>query len=756
VSDRSKAIFVSYASDDEQAAQRLHAGLSAAGFETWFDRNELRGGDAWDARIRQQIRDCTLFVPIISANTEARSEGYFRLEWRLAVDRSLQMADDRAFLVPIAIDATAQEHARVPERFRERHWALLPRGETSPEFIAHLRRVLDATPAPSSAGSHAATPTPPWRRPARRRGLAAAALVLGALGIAALLIGLHRSAVAPRASGGDLTAITSAVRAPDRKSIAVLPFENLTGRPEDAYLADGLQEEILNALARIRDLKVISRTSVGEYRGGNRNVHEISDRLGVGSVLEGSVRRDATTLRLTLQLIDAHDDRHLLATNYDRELSHILGLQSEVAREVAEALAATLTTYERGELEHVGTNNGDAYRSYLRAVAVFLQPVPGDDMGAIRSAKLLEEAVRLDPEYADAWALLSQVHSRAYVETGSSIDSERAKSAFERALAIEPDLVDARMARGLYALYVVRDRTQALGDLEPVAQVRPNSPAAQGALALALRRLGRMTESLPYFERAWDLDPLSHAWDFGPISTFIGLRRYPEGIEQARLMIKRFPDNSAGYVTAARIAAFVMQSPEPLRALMRERGASFDGNLRTSLEAEVATAEGRYQDAIGLWQSRTDVDPSYRLAALGFLYRAAGDTAASETQFHSLERELQSKSGEGLPLDLSQKLALAQSMLGEHAAATRTIERARERYPESLDPLSGPQLSFTRSVVLARAGRTAEAYAEVERLLHVPFAAPSKFFVFDDPDPVYLLLKDDPHYDALIHHPPRL
>lgn len=250
----------------------------------------------------------------------------------------------------------------------------------------------------------------------------------------------------------------------------------------------GPQEEILNALARIRDLKVISRTSVAQFRGGDRNIHEISDRLGVGSVLEGSVRRDANMLRLTLQLIDARDDRHLLATNYDRELGHILGLQSEVAREVAEALAATLTKYERGELEHVGTNNGDAYRSYLQAVAVFMN-APGDDRGTIRSAELLEQAVRLDPEYADAWALLSRVHATAYVSTASRADAERAKTAFQRALAIAPDLIDARMARGLYTLYVVRDRNQALADLEPVARLRPNSPEAQHALALVMRRL---------------------------------------------------------------------------------------------------------------------------------------------------------------------------------------------------------------------------------------------------------------------------
>ena len=752
--DRSKAIFVSYASDDEQAAQRLSAGLSAAGFETWFDRNELRGGDAWDNRIRQQIRDCTLFVPIISANTEARSEGYFRLEWRLAVDRSLQMADDRAFLLPIVIDPTTQERARVPERFRERHWTYLPQGEASPEFIEHLRRVLAATPAPASGGLHGVTPTPPSRRRRAQPRLAAITLVAGALAAAAVLTALYRSALLPRASSSGVTATASA-GVPDRKSIAVLPFETLTGQAADAYLADGLQEEILNALARIRDLKVISRTSVAQFRGGDRNIHEISDRLGVGSVLEGSVRRDANTLRLTLQLIDARDDRHLLATNYDRELGHILGLQSEVAREVAEALAATLTKYERGELEHVGTNNGDAYRSYLQAVAVFMN-APGDDRGTIRSAELLEQAVRLDPEYADAWALLSRVHATAYVSTASRADAERAKTAFQRALAIAPDLIDARMARGLYTLYVVRDRNQALADLEPVARLRPNSPEAQHALALVLRRLGRMTEALPYFERAWDLDPLSHAWDLGPISTFMGLRRYPEAAGQTRLYIRRFPDDPAGYVGAARIASFTAQSPEPLRAVLRERGATFDASLRRSVEAEVATAEGRYRDAIELWQPPNDADPLYRLEVLGFLYRAAGDTAASETQFHILERELQSKAQQGLPPDLSQALALTQSMLGEHEAAIRTIESLHEQYPESLEPLFGPQCSFTRSVVLARAGRTGEAYAEVERLLHVPFAARNDL-IDDYPDPVYLLLlKDDPHYDALIHHPPRL
>src|SRR5262249_42493600 len=151
-------------------------------------------------------------------------------------------------------------------------------------------------------------------------------------------------------------------------SIAVLPFENLSGHSDDNYLADGLQEEILNALARVRALNVISRTSVMQFRNAAHNVAEIAQRLNVGSILEGSIRRDQNTLRLTIQLIDARDDRHVLATNYDRDLSRILDLQSTVARQVADALTATLTKYEHGELDRVGTNNGDAYDHYLRAL----------------------------------------------------------------------------------------------------------------------------------------------------------------------------------------------------------------------------------------------------------------------------------------------------------------------------------------------------------------------------------------------------
>ncbi len=210
------------------------------------------------------------------------------------------------------------------------------------------------------------------------------------------------------------------VGAMSRKTIAVLPFENLSGRPEDAYLADGLQEEILNALARLRDLKVISRTSVMEYRGKARNVREIGERLGAGTILEGSVRREGNTLRLTVQLIDARNDQHLFATSYDRELNKVLDLQSAVARQVADALSATLTRQERGDLERVATSNGDAYDRYLRASALYHQTAPNEGLGWVEPKRLLEEALKLDPDFADAYALLSQANSRRFLRQRST------------------------------------------------------------------------------------------------------------------------------------------------------------------------------------------------------------------------------------------------------------------------------------------------------------------------------------------------
>ena len=752
---QAKAVFLSYSSKDAQAARRICAALRAAGIVVWFDESELRGGDAWDASIRKQIKDCALFVPIISANTDARAEGYFRLEWRLAVERSHLMADDQVFLLPVVIDATPEASARVPDRFHERQWSRLEGGESPPAFIEHLRQVLSGLAAPPPAPL--LTQAAPVTVAPRQRARLVAVVALAAVAIASL--------VAVKTWHGHLIDKTPAARvaaadpqSPDLKSVAVLPFENLSGRAEDLYLADGLQEEILNALARVRDLKVISRTSVMEYRGKTHNVREIGQRLGVRSILEGSIRRDGNTLRLTVQLIDARDDHHLMAANYDRDLAHVLNLQSTVARQVAEALAATLSGYEKGELDRVGTNSGDAYNRYLRAVALYRRPAANDDAGLVEPKRLLEEALRFDPDYADALALLSQADTWMYFHSPRLADGIAARQAFERALAIDPQLPEAQLARGLYAMYVTADLDQALADLAAVVRWRPNSAGAHSALGLALRRRGRMAESLVHAVRAWDLDPLNHAYDGSPLITLLGLRRYPEAIDVTTLYSKRFPNSPDGYLARAHLEGYLQHSVEPLRAALREHGKLLDPLTHKVIEAGIATAEGRYLDAVRLWNEVPPwdpVDPAGRGEQIGFLYLAAGDVARAQQNFRAAEYAARAMLlGKLLVGDNLARLAMVQSMLGEQAAALASIELARTQIPEARDAINGPSLSFTRSIILVRAGRSAEGYAEVARLLRVPFGAPID--VADFPDPVRLLLKDDPHYDELINHPPRL
>ena len=668
------------------------------------------------------------------------------------------MADDQAFLMPVVIDDTSEATARVPDRFRERQWTRLAGGETPQAFIEQVQRSLAAAAArPPPAAllpPVSAKAAPAWRRTLRVTAILAAVSV--AIALAAGLIARNgHKAVAPAVKQA-AEAPPTAAATPDLKSIAVLPFANLTGRPEDAYLADGLQEEILNALARLPDLKVISRTSVGEFRGSRPNVREIGQRLSVGSVLEGSVRREGQKLRLTVQLIDTRNDRHILAADYDRDLGHILGLQSEVARKVAGALAATLGSYERGELERVATNNGDAYNFYLRAAALWRQLTPNDDVGVIEPRRQLEQALRLDPDYTDALALLSQACTWLFFNLKHEADGACAKANYERALELDPRLPEARLARGLYQMYVASDLDQALVDLDAVVRLRPNAAEAHSVLGFALRRRSRFEEALTHFSRAWDLDPLNHAYDGPAFITFMGLRRFPELIEQTVLYAQRFPADPAGYITRGWIESVMQKDLEPLRRALREHGGALTTVDRKYQEVEIARAEGRYLDAVQLLRPLPSQDSSIQQSRLGLLYWAGGKSSDADRLFRNVEREARSLlQREPHAQDARTRLALVQSMLGQHAAALATIDAERAEVSETRDPVNGPAVSFMRSIILVRAGRTAEGYAEVRRLLRVPFGAPIDIFA-DDMGEILLLVKDDPHYDELIHHPPRL
>jgi TolB-like protein/Tfp pilus assembly protein PilF len=628
---RGRDVFISYASHDKAVAESVCKALESAGVTCWIAPRNVTPGAFYAESIVHAIDSAKVIVLVLSQSGAASQH----------VLREVERASSKRHpVVSFRID-TATLPAALEYFLNSSQWL----DASATGITRALPRLVDAVKTvlrqPSAAERVDQVPAGATRAKPRLSRMLVMSVAIIAAALAYFIadrfwLAKHAPAAQPMTAARNVTSDKSA--AVSVKSLAVLPFENLSGLPGDGDLADGLHEEILNALARLRDLKVISRTSVMEFRGKTHNVREIGQKLGVGSILEGSIRRDRGVLRLTVQLVDARTDRHLFAANYDRDPTHVLNLQSAVARQVANALAATLNSYERGEFDRVATNSGDAYDRYLRALAKYNRPVPNDEYGLVEPIRLLEEALRFDPDYADALALLAQAHTFLYERLGHSEDRSKALQALDRALAIDPHLPEARLARGLYALYVSVDPDQALTDLEAVVQLRPNSALAHQALGFGLRRHGRSPEALPHFVRAWDLDPLNRAYVGEPFTTLMGLRRYPEAIEQTKLWSKRFPDDNDAYFWRAVLEGYMEHSVEPLRAFLRDHGNNLDLWFRKGTEADIALWEGRYLDAIHLVDKAPTDDAAWQTTLIGFWYREAGDEHNAELKFRRSEQ----------------------------------------------------------------------------------------------------------------------
>ncbi len=338
MTDPGTAVFLSYASQDAAIALQLCNALRQAGIEVWFDQSELRGGDAWDASIRRQIKACALFIPIISRHTHARDEGYFRLEWKLAVDRSHLIVAERPFLLPVVIDDTSDQADKVPDRFRDLQWTRLPGGQSADIFVERVRRLLSPDPTTPNATSvlSSAPPTASMGAASTRSTPLASRLHVFWLvgGLLILVTGylVVDKFVLPKHSvpAADTPAAASAhVEAVSDKSIAVLPFADMSENKDAGFFADGVHEDLLTNLALVPELHVVSRTSVMQYRGTTKTMRQIGQELGVAYVLEGSVRRAGNRIRVTGQLINTRTDQHVWAKNYDRDLTDLFNIQTD-------------------------------------------------------------------------------------------------------------------------------------------------------------------------------------------------------------------------------------------------------------------------------------------------------------------------------------------------------------------------------------------------------------------------------------------
>jgi TolB-like protein/Flp pilus assembly protein TadD len=536
------AVFLSYASQDAEAAKRICEALRAAGIEVWFDQSELRGGDAWDRSIRQQIHDCALFVPIISQHTHERLEGYFRLEWKLAVDRTHTMAEIKAFLVPIVIDSTPERDPAIPEKFRELQWTRLPAGETPPAFVAHVQRLLSGETSTTNRVGAASETVTTLRAPASsgsRRVLPVAAVVV-ILGAVAYLA-VERPWISKPAA--------SAAFAPPPHSIAVLPFVNLSGDKEQEYFSDGLTEELLNSLSEINELQVAARTSAFSFKGKDNDIGMIGRKLNVGAVLEGSVRRSANTIRITAQLINAVTGFHLWSKTYDRDLGDVLKLQTEIATAVAGALKVTLLGDVAAKVELGATRNPAAFDAYLRGAKGNSSFRDIKDLPAAIAA--YTEAIRLDPHYALAFAARSiavtNIAEEAETAAAGREGFDKAQADARRALEIAPDLAQAHVALAYVSEIGALDFTQASEAYERALALAPGN-------AEVLRNSGRFAAWMGHFDtgvaaarRAVVLDPLARASHSVLGQMLYVAHRYEEAVAAYAEVISLDPDYKATY-----------------------------------------------------------------------------------------------------------------------------------------------------------------------------------------------------------------
>jgi serine/threonine protein kinase/Tfp pilus assembly protein PilF len=592
----------------------------------------------------------------------------------------------------------------------------------------------------------------PEGRSARRMRFALAAASLVAVGVSALFV-FQPSRIQDAAS----------TLAPD-KSIALLPFENRSEDKANAYFAEGIQDEILTRLSNIADLKVISRTSTLQYQSKPANLREIAKQLGVANILEGSVQKVADQVRVNVQLINALTDSHLWADTYDRKLTDIFGVESEIAKGIAESLQARLTGREEQALAVKPTNNAEAYDNYMRGLAYTLKPGPGVPANMIGAQKYLREAVRLDPKFALGWAHLSNLDSIGYLSQTFQPTvalRDEARQAAETALALQPNLGEALVAKGYYHYACLKDYDTAVRYFEQARQLLPNSSRIPEALAYVTRRQGQWDRSESYFNEAERLDPLNVRLLTEHAYSYITLRRFPEALRKLDQVLNITPED----VDTLAFKAAILQAEGDL-----PRAAAILAPLRPNADHNSALETQVYQEILErrpaqftsrLKEILAKPDPALRFMNadlrfwLGWAQEVAGDHAAAEESWQQARSELEFFLKEQPEnYRLIGDLALTNVGLGDKATALALVERAMAVIPIEKDALFGPIPVEFLARVAAQLGERDRAISALQKLLSIPYSGTLAADVPLTPallrlDPMFDPLRNDPRFQKL-------
>jgi TolB-like protein len=759
------AVFLSYAREDTDAARRIADALRAFGIEAWFDQSELRGGDTWDTKIRTQIRTCALFMPVISAQTQKRPEGYFRREWKFGVERTHDMASGVAFVVPVVIDETTEAGALVPEEFMRFQWTRLARGVPTPQFIEHVRQILEAQGKPAGQDRVA------QRQPSQTLSGAAAApgrrypfwtigalvAVIAACAVA-LLVGRRPQAAAESPEPAAEAKAAAAAPAMSSKSIAVLPFANFSPDKDNEFFADGLQDEVITALAKIHDLKVISRTSVLAYRNPEgRNLKKIGDELGVATVLEGSVQRVGSKVHLNVQLIDARTDDHIWADSYTEELTDVFSIESSLAQQISTALKASFTTDEQALIARRPTQNQEAYDLYLRAkvLAENLSSTStlqdNDDVIA-----LFERSAAKDPAFLLPHVQAAILHGTLYwYAIFDSTEARRAKDLAEVEIAkrLAPSAPETRLAQGEYDYACLNDWALALTEFKAAETGLPNDSQVHFGIARSLRRMGRLAEAMGEFETAAALNPNDESSSYTVVQMCAALHRYEACVEKAKYYGERFPKDDFikkigaeaqfqldGDRAALVKAGAVMNPYSDDPRVLAYRRAMLAGDLEGA-ESAISSPELTIVDNdTGSITNPVELLRAYVAYLLGKNDAAkafGGQAVAAFRQRKWTRRQLPWA---------HMGIARAEAYQGDLDAAVRDSKQSVEEM-KALDAYDVTFMQYEYGKILLIAGRNEEALSILAVMISGPGDIVPKSYPYD---PVWVRLKGDPRFQAIL------
>jgi TolB-like protein/tetratricopeptide (TPR) repeat protein len=633
------AVFISYASQDADAARRICEALRSGGVEVWFDQEGgLEHGDAWDAKIRAQIRECVLFVPIISANTQARDEGYFRIEWELAAERAMGIAQGVPFILPVAIDETREPEALIPDRFRKVQWTRMPGGVVSPEMRARLLKLwshrtgaVSNGNAPASAVAGSSTPfttEAPRGSWAKLYAIIAAVLViLGAVAGWRYIAG-RQSPAPPKTTESE----PAQTRPTLPMTVAVLAFTSLGNDKENEYISDGIGEELLNVLTNLPGLRVAARTSSFYFRDNQVPIADIAKQLGVSYVVQGSVRVSGTRIQIAAKLVSASDGVQVRSDNFERETRDVMGLQDEIAGMVAKGLQLRMVG---ASPQPKSTIDPEAYRLFLEGRA----RVERDSIPEIQAGiSCLQQATALSPSYATAWAWLARANIQLVRWGGiqTSVGYAHARNAAEKAAALEPDSPDVLLSLGWVRRTADWDWKGARQAFRKAIELQPDNPDTLAAASVLLFNIGQTDEGIQLATRAVELDPLNAAAQLNLSILFQFAGEINKAEQAARRALQLAPD-----------------------------GRRYHGNLAMLL-AQLGHPQ-KAEDEFAL-----EIDDAARHAAIGFYAIYRNQKLRAEAQARQIEAMAVNLPGSA---DIYEFAAEIYAMLGESDLAYDALDK---------------------------------------------------------------------------------